>query len=74
MTSRAHETASAQGLASAQRASSTQAIQRGMLVRLARDGHWLQVVQVVDAFYIRVEDLLTGERQKICVWDIDRWG
>lgn len=68
MTSRAHEAASAQ------KASSTQAIQRGMLVRTAGDCHWLQVTQVIDTFYLRVEDLLTGQKRKICVWDIDRWG
>lgn len=68
MTSRAHWTASTQ------RPSSTQVVERGAMVRLANTGQWLKVDRVVDAFYLRAEDLLTGETRKLCIWDVDRWG
>ncbi len=68
MTSRAHQTASAH------RPSSTQGIQSADMVRLASTGQWLKVNRVIDAFNLRVEDLLTGETRRLCVWDVDRWG
>jgi hypothetical protein len=37
-------------------------------------GQWMKVDRVLDAFYLRVEDLLTGATRRICVWDVDRWG
>jgi len=44
------------------------------MVRLASTGQWLKVNRVIDAFNLRVEDLLTGETRRLCVWDVDRWG
>lgn len=68
MTSRAH------GTASAQRSSSTRDMGPGTLVRPAGNEAWFRVVAVKDAFYLRVEDLLTGHRGTVCVWDIADWG
>jgi hypothetical protein len=46
----------------------------GTLVRPAGNEAWFRVVAVKDAFYLRVEDLLTGHRGTVCVWDIADWG
>lgn len=74
MTSRAHQTASAQRASSAQKPSSTQGFAPGMLVRPMGNEAWFRVVYVKDAFYLRVEDLLTGNRGTVCVWDVSDWG
>jgi len=68
MTSRALQTASAR------RPSSTQGIQSADMVRVANTGQWLKVNKVLDTFNLRVEDLLTGETRRLCIWDVDRWG
>jgi hypothetical protein len=44
------------------------------MVRVANTGQWLKVNKVLDTFNLRVEDLLTGETRRLCIWDVDRWG